>query len=791
MPGKWCFPIALSAFFLFLLPAVAANGCHVGQNGTLGYCSEECKCARGEGDCDFNSECEAGLLCRDDTGAYFGFPPMIDVCLPIDFSPEEIVLPSVFTMNAVTIQEDRALIQGYIASTGGEPCEAWFEYGLTSAYGQSTPRRTKSGSGDFTENATGLMPGTEYHFRAAARNSAGTAYGEEMIFVTTGQPPAPSPSPSPTPSPSPSPSLSPSPSPTPSPSPRVSPGASPLPSPSPPPSPSPSPSPGASPSPGPSPGGFCEDGTPLGECSKSKPKYCAGGILKHNCTECGCPLKHLCFDGSYCFREEPGTIGFSPAEFEPENPRENAGFYLGVPVSSAKGPVENCTFYFDEKFYPMYAEDGYFDRADETAQVELSPLGAGNYRARITCLNVGGISSVQEFSFSVLEEKVPRFFEIVLCADEECSSGVESVYAGQAVFLDVEPEQKNVSFVVSFPDGREAETEFPGWFLPEEAGRHSIRFFYGEFGELESFDFNVAEKPDYSFVLVLVAVAVVAGIAAAFCFLWRVGRLGKMLTGISIGKLAAAGKPAKAVPSKKPPGEEYFVKWKPSADEGEFVCEECGKEFRSKKEFKEHKRYHSDLKQALGMLKPVSKKKGKDEMREILEEKGFAGEVVDRAAEMLTFGKKPGSERVKVAEKKHREKKAKEVMEELRKKLKEAEESEEEIKRGEKSREELIKKAEREIAELEKHRAELRKKRLQAEKLKREAEEREKERMLRKAAERAIAKKRAEEERKKEEKKFKKKEKKKRKKEKKRRKKEAKKAKKKRKKERKKKEKSA
>jgi hypothetical protein len=41
-----------------------------------------------------------------------------------------------------------------------------------------------AGSGAFVSNIPGLTPNTEYHVRAYATNSAGTAYGNERTFIT-------------------------------------------------------------------------------------------------------------------------------------------------------------------------------------------------------------------------------------------------------------------------------------------------------------------------------------------------------------------------------------------------------------------------------------------------------------------------------------------------------------------------------------------------------------------------------------------------------------------------------
>ncbi len=54
-------------------------GC--GDVGTGRYCTDCGPCGEGQGDCDSNAECAAGLTCVDNVGAQFGFAPGIDVCL--------------------------------------------------------------------------------------------------------------------------------------------------------------------------------------------------------------------------------------------------------------------------------------------------------------------------------------------------------------------------------------------------------------------------------------------------------------------------------------------------------------------------------------------------------------------------------------------------------------------------------------------------------------------------------------------------------------------------------------
>jgi hypothetical protein len=62
-----------------------------------------------------------------------------------------------------------------------------FEYGLTSAYGSSTPLDSAgyaAGGIGRSVDVTNLQPATTYHYRLAAANAGGTTYGEDRIFIT-------------------------------------------------------------------------------------------------------------------------------------------------------------------------------------------------------------------------------------------------------------------------------------------------------------------------------------------------------------------------------------------------------------------------------------------------------------------------------------------------------------------------------------------------------------------------------------------------------------------------------
>ncbi len=67
---------------------------------------------------------------------------------------------------------------------GASSCDVWFQYGLTTSYGSETAHQPKTSTGAFSASISSLTPGTLYHFRAAASNSAGTSYGSDKTFYT-------------------------------------------------------------------------------------------------------------------------------------------------------------------------------------------------------------------------------------------------------------------------------------------------------------------------------------------------------------------------------------------------------------------------------------------------------------------------------------------------------------------------------------------------------------------------------------------------------------------------------
>lgn len=102
-------------------------------------------------------------------------------------SPPVITAPTVVTLDATSVEVSTAALHGLIRNDGGEPCDAWLEYGPTPAYGSTTPLRTglltNQSFGGFLNGLTGT-----WHMRAVASNSQGTSYGDDLSFVVDSVP---------------------------------------------------------------------------------------------------------------------------------------------------------------------------------------------------------------------------------------------------------------------------------------------------------------------------------------------------------------------------------------------------------------------------------------------------------------------------------------------------------------------------------------------------------------------------------------------------------------------------
>ena len=95
-------------------------------------------------------------------------------------------MSSVTTDPATGVGMAVATLPGTLDDDGGEACDCSFQWGETATYGNNTPSAGSKVTGEtFSQALSGLTPGTTYHFRASAYNSAGTSYGADRTFTTT------------------------------------------------------------------------------------------------------------------------------------------------------------------------------------------------------------------------------------------------------------------------------------------------------------------------------------------------------------------------------------------------------------------------------------------------------------------------------------------------------------------------------------------------------------------------------------------------------------------------------
>lgn len=103
-----------------------------------------------------------------------------------------VVLKLVFAQSCplnTQVEETTATLVGEVTDDGGDPnMEVWFQYGKSSGYGYETSHQSKYGTGLFCTTIYNLEPAATYHYRAVAKNSAGTSYGEDRTFTTLSQP---------------------------------------------------------------------------------------------------------------------------------------------------------------------------------------------------------------------------------------------------------------------------------------------------------------------------------------------------------------------------------------------------------------------------------------------------------------------------------------------------------------------------------------------------------------------------------------------------------------------------
>jgi predicted phage tail protein len=103
----------------------------------------------------------------------------------ITFSTK-VVLPAITTSLVTAITSTTAVSGGTITLDGGASITARGVCWSLNANPTTSDSKSSdsNGMGQFVSSLSGLIPGTTYHLRAYATNSAGTAYGNEISFNT-------------------------------------------------------------------------------------------------------------------------------------------------------------------------------------------------------------------------------------------------------------------------------------------------------------------------------------------------------------------------------------------------------------------------------------------------------------------------------------------------------------------------------------------------------------------------------------------------------------------------------
>jgi CSLREA domain-containing protein len=102
-----------------------------------------------------------------------------------DIGAYEVAPPTVVTRAATAITASSAKLNASV-NPNQASASAHFEYGLTTAYGKTTPAQTFTGIAvsPVTAAIAGLKPNTSYHYRLVASSTDGTARGADRTFLT-------------------------------------------------------------------------------------------------------------------------------------------------------------------------------------------------------------------------------------------------------------------------------------------------------------------------------------------------------------------------------------------------------------------------------------------------------------------------------------------------------------------------------------------------------------------------------------------------------------------------------
>jgi hypothetical protein len=129
--------------------------------------------------------CGPPPTCTDPDALYSKFSQFYSQIQPFIDPPTGGSAPSATTTAPTNVTSTSATLHG-IVNPNGLSTDAYFQYGLTSNYGNPTaPGNLGSGTVNLDVQTTlTTSPNTTYHYRIVASNSAGTTNGSEGVFTT-------------------------------------------------------------------------------------------------------------------------------------------------------------------------------------------------------------------------------------------------------------------------------------------------------------------------------------------------------------------------------------------------------------------------------------------------------------------------------------------------------------------------------------------------------------------------------------------------------------------------------
>jgi hypothetical protein len=65
-----------------VFPGIDGGGCNGDSQCDANFCSVECPCLDGQGNCDYDADCAVGLRCESNVGASYGCAASVNICVP-------------------------------------------------------------------------------------------------------------------------------------------------------------------------------------------------------------------------------------------------------------------------------------------------------------------------------------------------------------------------------------------------------------------------------------------------------------------------------------------------------------------------------------------------------------------------------------------------------------------------------------------------------------------------------------------------------------------------------------